>query len=101
MLVFLGLDFAKCFRVGIDWNSHGQHHLHEDQKPLTYSIQVNPKDSLVIYSTGCAKTRLINGSNILLPLRTIVVNPQKDKKYLSFQTNHKNLEMSLQIPLLA
>ena len=34
--VILGLDFEKCFRVGINWNGSGPLYLHQDHKPLTY-----------------------------------------------------------------
>ena len=86
--VILGLAFAKCFRVGIDWNIHGQLYMHQDHKPLTYSSQVNPKDNLVIYSTYCTETRIIHESNALLPSRTRAVTP---KKYLSHQNKSRKI----------
>ena len=47
--VNLALDFSKGFRIGIDWNSHGQLYLHQDHKPLMYSIQVNHHYNIAIY----------------------------------------------------
>ena len=75
--VILDTHFAKCFRVGIDWKSHGQLYPHQDHKQLTYSAQVNLKDNLAIYSTDFTETRLISESNISLPPWTIAVGPTK------------------------
>ena len=44
--VSLGLNFAKCFKVAIYWNSHSQLYLHQDCKPLP-SVWVNPKENMV------------------------------------------------------
>ena len=47
------------FRVGIDWNSEGKFHLHQDHKFLTYPVTYKMKVKLFICSANCSVVHLI------------------------------------------
>ena len=65
--VFLGLAFAKYFKVRIDWDSQEKLYLHQDCKSLTYSMTGKSKTDNSIYSTDCSEVRLITKLKVVLP----------------------------------